>query len=292
MSHNTIDLLGYASDVAGANRGSGEGAPVLKNSPYLQQLNAIMAWDTMIKPDITLPSKVRIVEKMCQELSLSVAHCILEKKFFAVLGGDHTAAIGTWSGVCHVKRAEGPIGLIWVDAHLDSHTPQTSESSNLHGMPLACLLGYGEPLLTTLLHPTPKIQPANVCLIGVRSYEQGELELLKKLNVRIYFMDEVKQKGISRVVTEAVQHVSENTCCYGITIDIDGIDPIDAPGTGVAEPGGIPGESLCQALTQLADDPRLVGAEIVEFDPRRDKDHMTEKLITRMLNAVCLGKTS
>lgn len=290
MPHNTISLFGYGSDVAGANRGSGDGPATMKKSHYLSQAGLSLDWQTIVQPDTNLPSKLRIVQRLSQELSLLTANAVLEKKFFTVFGGDHTSAIGTWSGVSHAKHSAGPIGLIWIDAHLDSHTPQTSDTGNLHGMPLACLLGLGESALTQIFRAEPKLKPENICLIGIRSFEAGELELHQQLKTRIFFMDEVKERGMQAVLQEAIQIVTKNTSCYGITIDVDSIDPNDAPGTGVAEPNGIPGEDLCQALTLVADDPRLIGAEIVEFDPSRDKNQITEKLITRMLVAMTQGK--
>ena len=294
MSHNDISLYGYGSDIAGANRGSGNGAAQMKKSAYLSQLTALgirFDWGTIVQPDPALSSKVRIVQRLSQELSLLTASAVLGKKFFTVIGGDHTSAIGTWSGVHHAKHSGGPIGLIWIDAHLDSHTPETSDTGNLHGMPLACLLGKGDPLLTGILTSNPKLLPENICVIGARSYEEGELQLLQQLNVRIFFMDEVKSRGMPAIMQEAVAIVTKNTSCFGITIDIDSIDPPDAPGTGVAEPDGIPSKDLCASLSVICNDPRLIGAEIVEFDPSRDKNEITEKLIINMIAALTQGKT-
>ncbi len=293
MPHRSLYLIGYASDAAGANRGSGEGPSFLQKSSIFSSLTAQglnLDWQMMLYPDLSHASILNTVHFLSKELSELTAQCASENKFFTVFGGDHTSAIGTWTGVSYAKNKAGPIGLIWVDAHLDSHTPQTSESGNLHGMPLACLLGYGDSSLTQLYHIGTSLKPENICIIGVRSFEPAELALLSSLNVRIFFMDEVKKRGIKDVMQEAIELVTRKTSCFGITIDIDSIDPNDAPGTGVAEPDGIKGELLCEALTLLADDRRLIGAEIVEFDPKRDKNHLTENLIVRMISAINLGK--
>lgn len=295
MIHKTITLFGYASDVAGACRGSSLGIEKLKNSEYfnsMQKNGLKLDWQTIVQPDFSLPSNTRIVQRLSQELSLLTTTAVLERKFFVVLGGDHTSAIGTWSGVSHAKHAEGPIGLIWIDAHLDSHTPETSETENLHGMPLACLLGKGDSLLTSILRPDPKLKPENICIIGARSFEAGELNLLNQLKVRIFFMDEVNKRGVVDVMREAIHIVTQHTSAYGISLDIDSIDPHDAPGTGVPEPDGITGKQLIQALKLMANDPNFIGAEIVEFDPSRDKDHMTEKLIPDLIRAFILGEYS
>lgn len=288
MSHDSVRLFAYASDIAGASPGSSAGPLVLKKSSFLSQLNVDMDWQAVLEPDHASPSKTIIVEQLCQKLSLLTEASVIANKFFIVIGGDHTSAIGTWSGAAYANK-DKDMGLIWVDAHLDSHTPLTSPSGNLHGMPLACLLGYGDAELINLHGPSPKLKPENICLIGIRSYEPGELQLLQNLNVRIYFMDEVKQRGLKTVMQEAIERVNRHTSCYGISIDVDSIDPHDAPGTGVAEHDGIRGDELCEALALLATDKRLIGAEIVEFDPARDINHLTEKLIVQMLSAITKG---
>src|SRR5665213_879539 len=168
-----------------------------------------------------------------------------QHKFVSVVGGDHSCAIGTWSGVYDAMHHLGDIGLIWIDAHMDSHTPETTPTNHIHGMPLACLLGYGYPTLTGVLHAAPKFKPENVCLIGVRSYEKGEAALLKHLNVRVFFMEEVQERGFEVVLAEAVQHVNQHTIGYGITLDIDAVDPLEAPGVDVPEPEGIHVKALC-----------------------------------------------
>jgi arginase len=295
VSHKDIYLIGYASDVAGANAGSGEGAQVLKDSSdfaLLSRAGLTLTWEAMLRPDLAHASILIMVHHLCKDLSTVVAKCVTENKFFTVFGGDHSCAIGTWSGVSYAKKEHSPIGLIWIDAHLDSHTPQTSDTGNIHGMPLAALLGYGDLSLSQLYHTETSLKPENICVIGVRSFEPPELELLSSLNVRIFFMEEVAQRGMNDVMQEAIEIVTRNTSCFGVTIDVDSIDPIDAPGTGVAEANGIPGEELCQALTLVANDKRLIGAEIVEFDPSRDKNGITEKLITRMLTAITVGQLS
>jgi len=186
-------------------------------------------------------------------------------------------------------QQEGSLGFIWIDAHMDSHTPQTTLTGNIHGMPLACLLGFGEQGLINLATPTPKFNPKHICLVGIRSFEPEEEALLKRLNVRIIYMAEVRQRGLADVMAEAIKIATTGTVGYGLSIDIDSIDPADAPGTDVVEPGGLAGEELCQAVQVFAHDKRLIGAEIAEFDPHRDKDQKTEKLIARLVSAITLG---
>jgi arginase len=294
---NTIHLIGSASGVAAADAGCWEGPLVLEKSDYLKTEMANNGfnyqWDAMLQPnrEAGAESPLAVVTKHCEALADAVGDLVRDKAFFTVFGGDHSCAIGTWSGVHREISKQGDFGLIWIDAHMDSHTPETSETGNIHGMPLACLLGYGNPALTELNGGSaPKIKAEHVCVIGARSFEEGEEELLKDLNIRIYFMDEVERRGLKEIMTEAIDIVNTGTVGYGVTIDIDSIDPAEAPGTGVSEPGGLSAKELCNALTQVTNDKRLIGTEIVEFDPRRDKNALTEKLSVQLLISMLNGK--
>lgn len=284
----TIQLIGYASDIAGSRIGSAQGPCVIKQSRYLSVLKdqgIDFIWQPMIQttPD-PKSSKLAIVARQCRSLAAITASLVQKKQFFLVLGGDHTSAIGTWSGVA--QELNSLVGLIWIDAHMDSHTPETSLSGNLHGMPLACLLGYGARELTGIANQSAKLDPQRVCLIGVRSFEEGEARLLKRLNVRVFFMDEVKKRGLHAVFTEAIAIATKGASAFGVSIDIDSIDPKEAPGTGVREKNGLKAADLQSVLPMLANQPKFIGAEIVEFDPGRDKDQLTEQVIVRLISAM------
>jgi arginase family enzyme len=153
-------------------------------------------------------------------------------------------------------------------------------------MSLACLLGTGAPSLVRLGGYAPKLSPENVCLVGVRSFERTEANLLQRLGVRVFSMDEIRKRGMTAVLAEATDRVRKHTVAFGITIDLDAIDPRDAPGVGSPEPGGIPGEALVTALTQLADYDDLVGVEIAEFNPGRDVNGATAVLIYELLASI------
>lgn len=282
-------LVGYGSGIAGADVGSGNGPLKMRQSAYMKQLEVPVVWKDIIRAPLNKKIDESVVE-VCTALARQAADLTRKKVMFNVLGGDHSCAIGTWSGVAEAMRAQGDIGLIWIDAHMDSHTPETSETGRIHGMPLATLMGYGLDTLTTLLGQQPKLKPENVCLIGVRSYEEGEAALLKHLNVKVYFMDEVKVRGIDVVLEEAVRHVTAKTVGYGISLDLDGIDPIDAPGVDVPEPDGIRAIDLQASLASIAKDPRLIATEIVEFDPQYDEDGKTEQLVVSLLQLFSKGR--
>lgn len=290
MKENRYDvcLIGCASGLAGADAHSGDGPLAIQQSPYLSELTKLgiqYYWDGMIRP-ANDNAKLRVdesVRNLCIDLAKHVSDLVKKQQFFTVIGGDHSCAIGTWSGVYDAVHEKGDIGLIWIDAHMDAHTPETSESGRIHGMPVAAILGYGYSTLTSILNFNPKIKPENLCLIGVRSFEQGEAELLKRLNVKIYFMEEVRQRGFETVMREAIALVTRNTVAYGLTLDLDGIDPVEAPGVDVPEADGIHVSDLRKGLSLVAGDPKLIGAEIVEFDPSRDENHKTEKLFISLI---------
>lgn len=277
------NLVGYASGVAGVCPTVAEGPRVMQQSVFLRDLNLPLTWEAIITPSTSIVSVHDKVRDVCQQLASTVSALLKKHACFTVLGGDHTAAIGTWSGVYDALHHKGELGLIWIDAHMDSHTPATSETGRLHGMPLACLLGQGDQAFTGILHAAPKFRPENVCLVGVRSFESGEAELLDKLGVKVYFMEEVRTRGIEIVLQEAVQHVGRHTMGYGISLDLDGIDPRDAPAVDVPEPDGIHAADLLKGLRQIVRDPRLLATEIVEFDPSHDINHQTEKLVAELL---------
>ncbi len=287
-----IYLIGSASGEAAPYSGCADGPEALKQSPYmtsLSQLGLELEWVTILKPEGKSDNKTTVANH-CHALALAVAAVVSKDHFFTVFGGDHSCAMGTWSGVQSITREKGDIGLIWIDAHMDSHTPETSETGNIHGMPLASLLGHGDPIFTSLLGAAPKFKPEHVCLIGIRSFEIGEAELLKSLNVRIYYMEEVKRRGLDDILQEALGIVNAGTIGYGVTLDMDSIDPREAPGTGVSEPDGLAAKELSRALNKIAGDKRLLGIEIVEFDPHRDVDHMTEKLVPQFMAAMLVAK--
>ncbi len=224
------------------------------------------------------------------ELSTRLAHAVAaeisQHRRFAVIGGDHSCAIGTWSGAALAQRKLGPVGLIWIDAHMDSHTPQTSRSGALHGMPLACLLGQGDPRLSGVGDTSTKLHAAHVAVIGVRSFEPEEQQLLSRLGARVFSMHEIRRDGLEHVMRAALNIALSAPGGYGISIDLDAIDPVDAPGVGSPEPGGIPAQALLNSLALARNDPALLGVEIAELNPFRDRADKTTQLTLALLSAM------
>ena len=228
---------------------------------------------------------VQVIAGLCRKLSRAVEGAVEGNSWFTVFGGDHTTAIGTWSGVHNALHRKGPLGLIWIDAHMDSHVPDTSPSGWLHGMPLACLLGFGPDALTGVAAAGPVLQPAHVALVGVRSYEPGEAELLDRLGVKVFFMDEVLARGIDGVMEDALAIAGEGTAGFGLSIDIDAVDPLDAPGVGTPVSDGLRATEVISVLGHIRRRPRFLGMEIVEFNPTRDPDDITAHLVRNLFAA-------
>ncbi len=253
--------------------------------PGLRARGFDVAWSATIRPDPTNGSTVSAIAEACQRLAQQVEQILGQDGLPIVLGGDHSCAIGTWSGVARALSPRGALGLLWIDAHMDAHTPKTTESGAFNGMPLACLLGHGEAALTTI-NDAPVLNPAHVCLLGIRSFERGEAALLQRLGVRIFSMQDIASRGLDAVMHEALTIVQQGTVGFGLTIDLDAIDPQEAPGVGTPEPGGLGVADLVSALSPLSAHPALVGLEIVEYNPARDCDGATVNVVTRVIDAV------
>lgn len=283
-----IELIGYACGIGAGNPGCSQGPAHMRESPLLTPLNKNLHWQailTALEDQNKGLEALTDITKISTELAKLTATLVSQNKFFITVGGDHSSAIGTWSGVATALEPLS-LGLLWIDAHLDSHTDQTTPSGNIHGMPLAALLGYGNKSLTNIMSAHPKLLPQNVCVLGVRSYEKAEQQLLEDLKVRIYYMEEIKARGLDRVLVEAHAIISHETHFFGISLDLDAINPSEAPGVGTPEEDGISQKDLLSDLKILLQDRKLIGAEIVEFNPGKDIGQKTETLIANLIKQV------
>lgn len=281
--------------VIGAAGGAGAGDPATAAGPEaLRRYHAFhdtplqhVEWDAILRvPRAARDTPLHAVAALDRKLAHAVETVLRAGQFPLVVGGDHSCAIGTWSGAHRALASRGPLGLIWIDAHMDSHTFATTPSGRLHGMPLAALLGHGDAALTGVDGPEAKLLPEHVCLIGVRSFEAGEAALLRQLGVRVFTMDEVERRGLASVFDEALAIVRRAAGGYGVSVDLDALDPAEAPGTGTPVPGGLTRAELAAALARLADDPAFVAMEIVEYNPRRDRGHATADAAGALVDAI------
>lgn len=217
------------------------------------------------------------IHNICSKLKSRVYKNMCEDKFPLVLGGDHSQAIGTISGLSKYYREKNEdIGVIWVDAHTDMNTPGTSPSGNIHGMPLSSLLGFGHEKLTSLNGGVPSLKPENVAIIGARDVDFSEIPLVKELGVRVYTMTELDKRGAFACFEEAIAHVSKNTTGIHLSFDLDGVDPTAAPGVGTPVPGGLSFRESHLICEMVSD--KIIGMEMVELNPTLDIENKTGHL--------------
>ena len=219
------------------------------------------------------------VAETCRKHAIWVDEILGHGFLPVVLGGDHSIAVGTVAGVSQFyRRKRKKIGLIWIDAHADINTPETTPSGNIHGMPLACCLGLGPSELAGIFGYGPKVAPASVALIGVRDLDEGEKKTLRKLGVWVATMREVDERGMRTVMADAIKRVSRGTSGFCVSLDMDSVDPQAAPGVGTPVPGGISYREAHLAMEMIADTGKMVSFELVEVNPVIDVVNKTADL--------------
>jgi len=206
------------------------------------------------------------------------------------LGGDHSMAAGTVSGAAEFFRRRGQkLGLIWIDAHSDINTPDTSPSGNVHGMPLAAIMGLGPSELSNIFEWSPKIPPENCVLVGIRDIDQKEKENIRRAGIEVYTMRDIDERGMRTVMEEALRIAGRGTAGYHISLDMDWIDPEDAPGVGTPVRGGATYREAHLAMEIIADHGRMTSFDIVEVNPVIDERNRTADLAVE-LAASLFGK--
>ena len=278
MSVSSISYIAYASGLHGADPGSGEGPHAFATFLSIEHL-----WHAYIEPNQDHNHSIASAIDLNESLSLATELCTMMQQPFVVIGGDHTCALGTWSGVSNALQ-QTAIGMIWIDAHLDAHTPDTSPSGNIHGMPMAALLGHGHSGMTGLRHTQPKIDQHRLVYIGTRSFETEERALLDDLGATIYDISTIEHKGLATCIHEALDLIDANHMPFGISLDLDVFDPQYAPGVSCREPNGLSPQALLDAWPK--DAPKPVGLEIVELHPDRDHNHQTTALIQPLIDCL------
>lgn len=200
-----------------------------------------------------------------------------------VLGGDHSVAAGTVAGVAEYYRRENQkIGLIWIDAHTDINTPESSPSGNVHGMPLAATMGLGPAELSNIFDFSPKVRPENCVLVGVRDIDAVEKENVRRAGIGVFTMRDIDERGMRTVMEEALRMAGRGTAGYHVSLDMDWIDPEDAPGVGTPVRGGATYRESHLAMEIIADHGRMLSFEIVEVNPVIDEHNRTADLAVEL----------
>jgi len=287
----SMALIGAASGWGAGVREAADGPRGLAAFGLAERLGAAgipARWVAMVEaekrwrehPQLGPPETFDLVARHNAALADAVSATMASGALPVVLGGDHAIAMGTWGGVARCMHG-APFGLIWMDAHLDAHTIATTPSQNAHGMSAAVLLGHGMPEF--LATGGGVLRPEHLCYVGVRSYEVAEWALLRRMGVSIFYMEDVRERGLASVMAEALEIATRGTQGFGLTIDLDGFEPADVPGVGLKVLGGLRGTEVGTVLRGIGRDPRLQALEIVEYSPDLDQDQRTARLVFDLL---------
>ena len=285
--HARVRIIGAASGLGAQDQACADGPVAFHRSQAWHELahHPRVDWGrTLFAPAADGGGATGRIAGLCRHLADEVGHALRGGEFPVVIGGDHSVAIGTWSGVARV--AGEPVGLLWIDAHLDSHTPETSYSGAIHGMPLACLLGRGDKRLLNIGLSGVQVSAGHTAVLGARSYEPEELDFLKASGVRIIDSVELAQRGFADCLHEALAIVTAAPAGFGVTLDLDAIDPLLAPGVGSPEPEGLSARDVLEAVSGIAGLPGFRALEIVEYNPDRDRLGITASLISDLVGRV------
>ncbi|MCS7314698.1 MAG: arginase [Bryobacterales bacterium] len=230
------------------------------------------------------------IAETCRRLAHAVEQAMARGHMPIVLGGDHSVAVGTIAGVSrHFRKRKARIGVIWIDAHPDMNTPQTSPSGNVHGMPLACSIGMGPRALTHIYGYAPKVDPKNVALIGLRDVDSLEKPHVKRSGVRAFTMRDIDERGMRAVMAEAIEIAAAGTEGFHVSLDMDSVDPHEAPGVGTPVRGGLNYREAHLAMEMICDSSRMVSLEVVEVNPVIDEANRTALLAVELVMSA-LGK--
>ncbi len=302
----TCHIIGVPLDHGAGRRGVGMGPSAMRMARLRETLERI-GWPVMDTGDIHIPSPetedigdesmryLDTVANACIDLCRQVERAMADGRFPLVIGGDHSIAIGTISGIAEhwlYRKGGAPrpasIGVLWFDAHGDINTPETTGSGNIHGMPVACLLGQGPNSLTKIGYAGQKLLPENVVQIGLRDIDEAEKQMIRECGVVPYTMADIDRRGMAAVMEEALGRLAGCDLLH-VSFDIDSVDPRIAPGTGTPKLGGLTYREAHLAMEMVADSKRLSSLEMVEVNPILDTLNQTSEIAVGLI-ASAMGK--
>ncbi|MBI4892202.1 MAG: arginase [Acidobacteria bacterium] len=286
----TIAILGAPLDLGAGRRGVDMGPSALRVANLNARLQSLgysvedLGNVAVEQPESAKagPANARFLKPIaatCQALAQRVQKAASQGKFPLVLGGDHSIAVGTVNGMAaHLRRRRLSLGVIWMDAHTDMNTPDSSPSGNVHGMPLSCLIGHGPKELTRLCGVSPAIPASNVVLVGIRDVDAAERAIVRNSGVTVFTMRDIDERGMRAVMRDAVSIASRGAAGIHLSLDMDGIDPGEAPGVGTPVRGGVSYREAHLAMEILCDSRLLRSMEVVEVNPVLDTANRTALL--------------
>lgn len=290
MRQSHISILGAPLDLGAGRRGVDMGPSALRLAGLNARLESLGyeaedLGNLSVAQQESTPSGpenakyLSQIAKTCAKLAAMVEAVVTADKFPLVLGGDHSVAVGTVSGVSHAYRERGrKIGLIWIDAHADMNTPDSSPSGNVHGMPLACCVGRGPSELTDIFDYSPKVEGGNVVLIGIRDVDLRERAVVRESGVTAFTMRDIDERGLRNVMEQAIAIANEDAAGFHLSLDMDAVDPDEAPGVGTPVRGGMTYREAHLAMETICDCSRMLSMEVVEVNPVLDEANRTALL--------------
>jgi arginase len=230
------------------------------------------------------------ISETCKDIAATTEKSLTEGFLPVVLGGDHSIAAGVAAGVAgFYRKQKRQIGYLWLDAHGDMNTPESSPSGNVHGMPLAAIMGFGAAELVDLMGFKPKAEPANIVVVGARDLDAQERKIAKKSGVHVFTMRDIDERGMREVMSEALKYATDDTGGVAVSLDMDFVDPSDAPGVGTPVRGGVTYREAHLAMEMIADSEAMVSLEVVEINPVIDEHNRTALLGVELILSA-LGK--
>jgi len=301
MRHSHVAIIGAPLDLGQGRRGVDMGPSAVRVANLNARL-AAMGYEVEDLGNIPVdqaettpegPANAKYLPQIaatCTRLAAVVNQSLTRGAVPLVLGGDHSVAVGTVSGVSqHYRNRSSSIGLIWIDAHADMNTPESSPSGNVHGMPLACLVGLGPAELVNLLGYQPKVPPRNTVIVGLRDVDQMERPHVRDSGVSAFTMRDIDERGLRAVMREAIRLASDATAGFHLSLDMDFVDPKDAPGVGTPVRGGATYREAHLAMEMICDSDRMLSMEVVEVNPVIDEYNRTADLAVELIQSA-LGK--
>ena len=297
-----VHIIGVPLDLGASRRGTDVGPSALRTAGLGAQLRRLgyavareedipaPAMETCSAEDAKARFKPEILE-VCTQLAAEVKQHLEEGAFPLVLGGDHSIAMGTFAGTAsYCRDRDQSVGLIWFDAHGDMNVPGVSPSGNIHGMPLAHLLGKGDDDFKNIQGFSPKVRPGNVALIGIRDIDAGERKIIRDSGIHAFTMREIDEQGMAAIARRAMEIVNDGTAGFHISFDVDGCDPTVIPGSGTLVPGGVSFREAHLLMEYCADHGGLLSMEVVELNPFLDHRNISaERTLQLILSA--MGKS-
>ena len=302
MRQSPIAIIGAPMDLGAGRRGVDMGPSALRLANLNEKLSSLGyevedLGNVVVDQPETSPvghESARYLPQIvhtCRRLMEMVEHAADQSKVPLVLGGDHSIAIGTIAGMSnHLRKANQKLGLICIDAHADMNTPESSPSGNVHGMPLACILGLGPAELTRIFGYASKVNPANAVIVGLRDVDELEKPHVRESGIRAFTMRDIDERGLRAVMDEAIRLASDGTAGFHLSLDMDFVDPQDAPGVGTPVRGGATYREAHLAMEIIADHGRLLSFEIVEVNPVIDEHNRTADLAVELALRLAAGE--